>query len=125
MFALKRLNPYSLILNKLFTNNIFNLQSFLHYAYISDNYALQLNHIIVKIHHSFTKQQIVHVCLLKSMACSISQDMRLESALKKVVPNISRHFLMKLPDNFQMSEHSWPCRFHIKFCMISHPVKVS
>jgi hypothetical protein len=20
---------------------------------------------------------------------------------------------MKLPDNFQMSEHSWPCRFHI------------
>jgi hypothetical protein len=35
----------------------------LHYVYISDNYALQLNHIIVKIHHSFTKQQIVHVCL--------------------------------------------------------------
>jgi hypothetical protein len=30
-----------------------------------------------------------------------------------------RHFLMhwmsvKLPDNFQMREHSWPCRFHIK-----------
>ena len=30
----------------------------------------------------------------------------------------SRHFLMqwmsvKLPDNFQMREHSWPCRFHI------------
>jgi hypothetical protein len=24
------------------------------------------------------------------------------------------HFLMKLPDNFQMREHSWPCRFHIK-----------
>jgi hypothetical protein len=21
---------------------------------------------------------------------------------------------VKLPDNFQMSEHSWPCRFHIK-----------
>ena len=21
---------------------------------------------------------------------------------------------MKLPDNFQMREHSWPCRFHIK-----------
>jgi hypothetical protein len=50
--------------------------------------------------------------------------MRLDSALKKVVPNISRpkksrHFLMhwmsvKLPDNFQMREHSWPCRFHIK-----------
>ena len=44
--------------------------------------------------------------------------MRLDSALKKVVPNISRpkksrHFLMKLSDNFQMSEHSWPCRFHI------------
>jgi hypothetical protein len=44
--------------------------------------------------------------------------MRLDSALKEVVPNISRpkksrHFLMKLSDNFQMSEHSWPCRFHI------------
>jgi hypothetical protein len=25
----------------------------------------------------------------------------------------SWHFLMKLTDNFQMSEHSWPCRFHI------------
>ena len=47
----------------------------------------------------------------------------LDSALKKVVPNISRpqksrHFLMhwmsvKLPDNFPMREHSWPCRFHI------------
>jgi hypothetical protein len=39
---------------------------------------------------------------------------------KKVVPNISRpkksrHFLMKLPDNFQMREHSLPCRFHIKY----------
>ena len=42
---------------------------------------------------------------------------------KNVVPNISRpkksrHFLMhwmsvKLPDNVQMREHSWPCRFHI------------
>ena len=50
--------------------------------------------------------------------------MRLDSALKKIVPDISRpkksgHFLMhwmsvKLPDNFQMREHSWPCRFHIK-----------
>ena len=44
--------------------------------------------------------------------------MRLDSALKKVVPNISRpkksrHFLMKLPDNFQMREHLRPCRFHI------------
>jgi hypothetical protein len=49
--------------------------------------------------------------------------MRLDSDLKKVVPNISRpkksrHFLMhwmsvKLPDNFQMREHSWSCRFHI------------
>ena len=43
--------------------------------------------------------------------------MRLDSALKNVVPNISRskksrHFLMKLPDNFQMREHSRPCRFH-------------
>ena len=44
--------------------------------------------------------------------------MRLDSALKNVVPNISRpkksqHFLMKLPNNFQMREHSRPCRFHI------------
>ena len=49
--------------------------------------------------------------------------MKLDSALKKVVPDlsrpkISRHFLMhwmsvKLPDNFQIREHSWPCRFHI------------
>ena len=44
--------------------------------------------------------------------------MRLDSALKNVVPNISRpkksrHFLMKLPDHFQMREHSRPCRFHI------------
>ena len=22
---------------------------------------------------------------------------------------------MKFPDNFQMREHSWPCRFHIKY----------
>jgi hypothetical protein len=33
-------------------------------------------------------------------------------------PKKSWHFLMhwtsvKLPDNFQMREHSWPCRFHI------------
>jgi hypothetical protein len=45
--------------------------------------------------------------------------MRLDSVLKNVVPNISRpkksrHFLMKLPDNFQIREHSRPCRFHIK-----------
>jgi hypothetical protein len=35
-------------------------------------------------------------------------------------PKKSRHILMhwmsvKLPDNFQMREHSWPCRFHITF----------
>jgi U3 small nucleolar RNA-associated protein 14 len=46
---------------------------------------------------------------------SFKVSKRLDSALKKVVPNISRpkksrHFLMKLPDNFQMREHSWPCR---------------
>ena len=34
-------------------------------------------------------------------------------------PKKSRHFLIhwmsvKLPDNFLMREHSWPCRFHIK-----------
>ena len=56
--------------------------------------------------------------------------MRLDSALKKVVPNISRpkksrHFLMKLPDNFQMSEHSWPCRFHIKFKNIKQANKMT
>jgi hypothetical protein len=39
-------------------------------------------------------------------------------ALKKVVPNISRpkksrHFLMKLPDNFHMREYLRPCRFQI------------
>jgi len=37
---------------------------------------------------------------------------------KKVIPKKSRHFLMhwmsvKLPNNFQMCEHSWTCRFHI------------
>ena len=40
------------------------------------------------------------------------------SPKKRVVPNISRHFLMhwmsvKLPDNFQMREHSSLCRIHI------------
>ena len=55
--------------------------------------------------------------------------MRLDSALKKIVPNISRpkksrHFLthwmsVKLPDNFQMREHSWPCRFHIRLYLDS------
>ena len=64
---------------------------------------------------------------------------RLGSALKKVVPNISRpkisrHFLMKLPDNFQMREHSRPCRFHIRnyydFYVLSvkihgFPIKIS
>jgi hypothetical protein len=49
--------------------------------------------------------------------------------IKEVVPNISRpkksrHFLMywmsvKLPDNFQMREHSWPCRFHIMRALAS------
>ena len=49
--------------------------------------------------------------------------MRLDSTLKKVVPDISRpkksrHFLIlwmsvKLPDNFQIREHSWLWRFHI------------
>jgi hypothetical protein len=34
------------------------------------------------------------------------------------------HFLMywmsvKLPDNFQMREHSWPCRFHIMRALAS------
>ena len=47
---------------------------------------------------------------------------------KKSSPNISRpkkswHFLMhwmsvKLPDNFQMCEHSWPCRFHINYYLL-------
>ena len=47
--------------------------------------------------------------------------------LKKVVPDISRpkksrHFLMhrmslKLLDNFQICEHSWPCLFHIKLLL--------
>jgi hypothetical protein len=40
-------------------------------------------------------------------------------------PKKSRHFLMhwmsvKLPDNFQMREHSWPCRFHIKIKQYVH-----
>ena len=44
--------------------------------------------------------------------------MRLDSTLKKSRPKKSRHFLMqwmsvKLPDNFQIHEHSWPCLFHI------------
>jgi hypothetical protein len=51
--------------------------------------------------------------------------MRLDMALKKsssihLGPKKSLHFLMhwmsvKLPDNFQICEHSWPCLFHIKF----------
>jgi hypothetical protein len=55
--------------------------------------------------------------------------MRLDSALKKVVPDISRpkksrHFLMhwmsvKLPDNFQIREHSWPCLFPINLNLTS------
>ena len=65
--------------------------------------------------------------ILQGMITRIKEQqldwMRLDSALKNVVPDISRpkksrHFLMhrmsvKLPDNFQMCEHSWPCRFHI------------
>jgi hypothetical protein len=52
-------------------------------------------------------------------------DYPLDSAPSKVVPNISRpkksrHFRMKLPDNFQMREHSRPCRFHIIFMQIMH-----
>jgi hypothetical protein len=49
--------------------------------------------------------------------------MRLDSALRKVVPDISRpkksrHVFMhwmsvNLPDNFQIREHSLPCLFHI------------
>ena len=55
--------------------------------------------------------------------------MRLDSALNKVVPNISRpkksrHFLMKLSDNFQMSEHSWPCRFHITIYLHSELINL-
>jgi hypothetical protein len=26
---------------------------------------------------------------------------------------------VKLPDNFQMREHSWPCRFHINLLILS------
>ena len=45
---------------------------------------------------------------------------------KKSRPNISRpiksrHFLMKLPDNFQMREHLRPCRFHIRFYNKKNP----
>ena len=47
--------------------------------------------------------------------------MRLDSALKKSRPQYisAQKFLtlfmhcVQLPDNFQMREHSWPCRFHI------------
>jgi hypothetical protein len=54
---------------------------------------------------------------------------------KKNFPNISRpkksqHFLLhwmsvKLPDNFQMREHSWACRFHINNTFITHRFRVS
>ena len=50
--------------------------------------------------------------------------MRLDSALKKSRPQfisaqkistLLMHWMsVKLPDNFQMREHSWRCRFHIK-----------
>jgi hypothetical protein len=51
--------------------------------------------------------------------------MRLDSALKISRPQyisaqkISTLFDAKLPDNFQMCEHSWPCtcRFHITFTL--------
>jgi hypothetical protein len=73
----------------------------------------------------FFLRQYVQPCLLKNPKYTfyiiksslklayIEHWMRLDSALNKVVPNISRpkksrHFLMKLPDNFQMREHSWP-----------------
>jgi hypothetical protein len=53
----------------------------------------------------------------------ICSGAEVSSIKQKVVPDIcqlknSRHFLMhwisaKLPDNFQIREHSWPCWFHI------------
>jgi hypothetical protein len=44
--------------------------------------------------------------------------MRYEFGLDNIALNSKWLFLMhwmsvKLPDNFQMREHSWPCRFHI------------
>ena len=55
--------------------------------------------------------------------------MRLDSALKKnLSPYISAQTILtvfdaldeceklKLPDNVQMHEHSWPCQFHIIIC---------
>ena len=33
---------------------------------------------------------------------------------------------MKLPDNFQMREHSWPCRFHISpMCLVNCTSSIS
>jgi hypothetical protein len=82
----------------------------LHYAYISDNYALQLNHIIVKIHHSFTKQQIVHVCLLKSMACSISQDVKSRKSPKDelvMIRHKSRTYKYYNTSNFVVNQDTF------------------
>ena len=55
--------------------------------------------------------------------------MRLDSTLKKIRPQyisaqkISTLFYalhcVQLPDNFQMREHSWPCRFHISLNQIN------
>jgi hypothetical protein len=63
---------------------------------------------------------VTNLCLGRATTRSHSSQW---SKKKVAVPNISRpkksrHFLMhwmsvKLPDNFQMREHSWPCRFHI------------
>jgi hypothetical protein len=65
-----------------------------------------------------------HSIFSQSKQIILTDSSRLDSALNNVVPNISRpkksrHFLLhwmsvKLTDNFQMREHSWPCRFHIK-----------
>jgi hypothetical protein len=51
-----------------------------------------------------------------------------------IVPNISRpkksrHFLkhwmsVKLPDNFQMREHSWPCWFHIMHYSLMEKIRL-
>ena len=59
-------------------------------------------------------------------SCTLS---RTSDTTKTRNPNIYRpkkspHFLMKLPDNFQMREHSWPCRFRLKIIwqFHAHPV---
>jgi hypothetical protein len=48
---------------------------------------------------------------------NVRNDNSNNKALKKSRPqyiSAQKIFLMKLPDNFQMSEHSRPCRFHIR-----------